>query len=144
MIVVWVSVGLLFAGYLFSNSLFFLAAVLCATYLLLEGILFRRALDDFRRSAEIHNDPVYIQTIVGRAVPVETIITNNSRWSFQIVGLNRNMPLELEGELRASSGASLTSYATNRVITSLTATLAEKITVSGLNITLQGGTSLFR
>jgi uncharacterized protein (DUF58 family) len=92
---VWAGIGLLILGFLFSNTLIVIPAVVLFAFLLAEGVSFRRVVDVLEHSVTLNTNPKNLETVVGLRCTMETIIENHTDVDIRVVGFHRNLPSEI-------------------------------------------------
>jgi uncharacterized protein (DUF58 family) len=91
-LVLWLGVSLVAVGILLFNTLILLPAAFLFMCLLFEGVLFHRALNLVTDSIKLESYPRAIETIVGEAFKVETVLTNSSNSRLRIARFSHNLP----------------------------------------------------
>jgi uncharacterized protein (DUF58 family) len=97
-LVLWFGVCLLAVGTLLSNALILLSAALSFLYLLIEAVLFHRAVDLAKEKIKLGSRPSTIETAVGLPFKLETIVTNASHSKFSIAQLSHSLPPQIDEE----------------------------------------------
>jgi uncharacterized protein (DUF58 family) len=140
---VWAGIGLLILGFLFSNTLIVIPAVVLFAYLLAEGVSFRRLVDVLEHSVTLRTNPKNLETVVGLRCTMETIIENHTDVNIRVVGFHHNLPSEIRQPV-FNKELLLPAHDRQRVETILELRSPGRHEISGTRLTVEKRTRLFR
>jgi uncharacterized protein (DUF58 family) len=142
-VILWLGICLLAAGTLISNVLTLLSAALLFLYLLVEGVLFHRAVNLAKETIKLESRPSMIETTVGRPFKVETVITNASHSEFSIVQFSHDLPPHINEEPSTPPKLTLQSYGKQLTETLLRTKIPGRFETTASTTFLEGRSHLF-
>jgi uncharacterized protein (DUF58 family) len=140
-LVLWLGVSLVAVGILLFNTLILLPAAFLFMCLLFEGVLFHRALNLLTDSIKLESYPRAIETTVGEAFKVETVLTNSSNSRLRIARFSHNLPPHFFKVDAPTLGAE--SRGKQHFETLLTTSIPGRAEITGSTILLEGRAHLF-
>jgi uncharacterized protein (DUF58 family) len=137
----WLNVSLGAAAIFLPNAFIFLAAALLLLFLLFDGTLFHRATKLVTDSIKLQNSPRTVETQVGKAFKLETVLTNCSISKLRIVRLIHNLPTGIE-EVRSPTIRE-ESQGKKRIVTLLRACTSGSRAITKSTVVLEGRMHFF-
>jgi hypothetical protein len=138
----WLAISLLGIGLIFASLPILAMAAVSFFTLLVEAVVFRRAIGVAQGSITVLTEPANVGAVTTTRIQLRTAIRNSSQLTFRVAKIKRIHPAEIEENL--SSPKLISRRSEHEVRVSLRTNAAGRFETEGTELTLIGGLGLFR